>query len=176
MSAGEGGPGPSGSPTTAEIAGIVAVARNGVIGADGDMPWRLKGDLPRLKRLTIGDVLVMGRRTWDSLPGALPGRTSIVITRSPDWSAPGAAVAHSLDEALDLAGELAPGRTIWIFGGGEIYRMAWHLISRWEVTEVHAEPAGDTTFPGLSTDEWVEIYREPQDGFDWVGYRRRTEG
>lgn len=155
-----------------DIAGIVAVARNGVIGANGTMPWRLKGDLPRLKQLTMGDVLVMGRRTWDSLPGALPGRTSVVVTRDKSWSAPGAHAVHTVADAVAAAEELAPGRTVWIFGGGEIYRAAWDLVQRWEVTEVHAEPAGDTTFPELSPTEWVEVNREPQDGFDWVSYRR----
>lgn len=138
------------------------------------MPWKLKGDLPRLKQLTMGHVLIMGRKTWDSLGRPLPGRTSIVVTRDREWHAPGALVAHSIREALDVADRVAPEATKWIFGGGEIYRLAWRFVERWEVTEVHAEPEGDTYFPGLPRDEWDEVAREPREGFDFVTYQRRS--
>ncbi|SDB88898.1 dihydrofolate reductase [Raineyella antarctica] len=156
-----------------EIVAIAAVADNGVIGADGDIPWRLPGDLPRLKRLTMGHVLLMGRRTYDTLGRPLPGRTTIVLTRDPDWSAEGVLVAHDLDTALDLAAEPAPDRIVWVFGGGEIYRLAWDRIDRLELTEVHATPAGDTTFPAVEPDRWVATGREEHEGFDFVTYVRR---
>ena len=156
-----------------ELVAIAAVADNGVIGADGDIPWRIQGDLPRLKRLTMGHVLLMGRRTYDTLGRPLPGRTTIVLTRDPVWRAEGVLVAHDLDEAVDLAADVAPGRIVWVFGGGEIYRLAWERIDRLELTEVHAEPAGDTTFPALDPGRWRESAREGHEGFDFVTYVRR---
>lgn len=156
-----------------ELVAIAAVADNGVIGADGGIPWRLEGDLPRLKRLTMGHVLLMGRRTYDSLGRPLPGRTTVVLTRDPDWCADGVLVAHDLDAALALAAEVAPGRIVWVFGGGEIYRLAWHRMGRLELTEVHRAPQGDTTFPAVDPAEWAETARETHDGFDFVTYVRR---
>lgn len=159
-----------------EVVAIAAVAANGVIGAEGEIPWRIPGDLPRLRRLTMGHVLLMGRRTYDTLGRPLPGRTSIVLTRDPDWSADGVLVAHDLDEALALAAEHAPGKIVWVFGGGEIYRLAWERIDRLDLTLVHSEPPGDTTFPEIDPAEWVETARESNDGFDFVTYVRRPRG
>lgn len=158
-----------------EFVAIAAVADNGVIGAEGGIPWRLDGDLPRLKRLTMGHVLLMGRRTYDTLGRPLPGRTTIVLTRDPDWHAAGVLVAHDLDAALALAAEAAPGRIVWVFGGGEIYRLAWGLLDRLEITEVHRTPAGDTTFPPVDPARWAETAREAHDGFDFVTYLRRWQ-
>lgn len=157
-----------------EVVAIAAVAANGVIGADGDIPWRIPGDLPRLKRLTTGHVLLMGRRTYDTLGRPLPGRTTIVLTRDPDWSAEGVLVAHDLDSALELAAQAAPGKIVWVFGGGEIYRLAWDRTERLELTLVHSEPPGDTTFPEVEREEWTETARESGDGFDFVTYVRRS--
>lgn len=159
-----------------DLVAIAAVADNGVIGAAGDIPWRLPGDLPRLKRLTMGHVLLMGRRTYDTLGRPLPGRTTIVLTRDPQWRAEGVLVAHDLDAALALAEQAAPGRTVWVFGGGEIYRLAWARIDRLELTLVHATPPGDTTFPGIDPAEWRESAREVHDGFDFVTYERARHG
>lgn len=159
--------------STPEIAAIAAVADNGVIGADGDIPWRIPGDLPRLKRLTMGHVLLMGRRTYDTLGRPLPGRTTIVLTRDPDWSADGVLVAHDLDTALMLAAEHAPGRIVWVFGGGEVYRLAWERVGRLELTEVRAAPEGDTTFPAIDPDTWAETARQEHDGHAFVTYVRR---
>jgi dihydrofolate reductase len=138
-----------------EIFLVAAVAANGVIGANGGMPWHLPEDFRRVKSLTIGKPLVMGRKTFDSLPGILPGRRHIVITRDARWSAEGAEAADSLEAALALAN--APH--IVIFGGAQIYAAALPLASRIELTEIHAGMAGDTLMPPLG-DGWRETFRE----------------
>jgi dihydrofolate reductase len=130
----------------ATIGLIWAQAGNGVIGDAGTIPWRLPEDLARFKELTLSGAVVMGRRTWDSLPERfrpLAGRHNIVITRQPDWSAEGATVAHSLADALAVSG---PG-PVWIIGGGEIYRQAMPQADRLEVTEVDLDANGDTVAP-----------------------------
>jgi dihydrofolate reductase len=160
-----------------EIFLVVAVADNGVIGIGGGMPWHLSADFRRLKALTMGKPLVMGRKTFDSLPGVLPGRRHIVITRDKNWNAEGAEVVHSLDEALKLAN--APH--IAIFGGAEIYALALPQADRIELTEVHAAPEGDTRFPAFDRDEWTETFREahPAEGrnpaFDFVTLMRKPK-
>lgn len=160
-----------------EIFLVVAVADNGVIGIGGGMPWHLSADFRRLKALTMGKPLVMGRKTFDSLPGVLPGRRHIVITRDKEWNAEGAEVVHSLDEALKLAN--APH--IAIFGGAEIYALALPQADRIELTEVHAAPEGDTRFPAFDRDEWTETFREahPAEGrnpaFDFVTLMRKPK-
>lgn len=162
-----------------EIVAICAVARNGVIGVDNDLPWRLPGDLPRLKRITSGHVLIMGRRTFESLPRPMAGRTSIVLTRDPEFSVPSTEqapvlVVSSVEEAFETATrEAGPGGIVFVFGGGQVYRAAWDRIDRLEITEVDQLPAGDVTFPRIDPEEWQETSREPQEGFDWVSYRRR---
>ncbi|WP_240632434.1 MULTISPECIES: dihydrofolate reductase [Cryobacterium] len=136
----------------ARIGLIWAQAVNGVIGDAGSIPWRLPEDLIRFKELTLGGAVIMGRRTWDSLPERfrpLAGRDNIVVTRQEDWVAEGATVLHSLTAALDWAAQesaAAPQR-VWIIGGGEIYRQAMPLADHLEVTEVDAEPVGDTLAP-----------------------------
>ncbi len=142
-----------------EIFLVVAVAANGVIGAGGTMPWHLPADFRRVKSLTMGKPLVMGRKTFESLPGILPGRRHIVITRDPEWQAEGAEVAHSLDQALHRAN--APH--IVIFGGAEIYAQALPRAHRIELTEIHAEIPGDTHMPPLGAKGpggWRETFRE----------------
>lgn len=141
--------------STQEIFLVVAVTQNGVIGAGGTMPWHIPADFRRVKTLTMGKPLVMGRKTFESLPGVLPGRRHIVITRDSTWSAEGAEVAHSLGEALSLAN--APH--IVIFGGAEIYAQALPHASRIELTEIKAEIAGDTHMPPLG-EGWRETFRE----------------
>ncbi|WP_374530818.1 dihydrofolate reductase [Novosphingobium sp.] len=161
--------------TGSEIVFVVAVADNGVIGAEGGMPWHISADFRRVKSLTMGKPLVMGRKTFDSLPGLLPGRRHIVITRDADWSADGAERAGSLAEALKLAN--AP--QIVIFGGAQIYAEALPLAHRIELTEVHASPEGDTHFPSLDRAGWTEAQREshPAEGrnpaFDFVTLLRK---
>ena len=138
-----------------EIVLVVAVADNGVIGHDGAMPWHISADFRRLKALTMGKPLVMGRKTFDSLPGILPGRRHIVITRDPDWQADGAERAGSLAEALTMAN--APH--IVIFGGAQIYALFLPLADRIELTEIALEPRGDAAIPAPG-DEWRETARE----------------
>lgn len=162
-----------------ETVAICAVARNGVIGVDNDLPWRLPGDLPRVKRLTSGHVLIMGRRTFESLPRPMAGRTSIVLSRDPDFAVPSGPdapvlTASSVEEAFELADRAAgEGGTVFVFGGGQVYRAAWDRIDRLEITEVDQLPVGDVTFPHIDAAEWQETGREPQQGFAWVSYRRR---
>ncbi|AAT88864.1 dihydrofolate reductase [Leifsonia xyli subsp. xyli] len=134
------------------IALIWAQARNRVIGAGGTMPWRLPEDLRHFRELTGGEPVVMGRRTWESLPDRfrpLPGRRNIVVTRQEGWNAPGAEVAHALPGALSAASD----DTVWVIGGGELYRQALPLADRVEVTEIDLAVAGDTPAPALGP-EW----------------------
>jgi dihydrofolate reductase len=166
-----------------EIVHIVAVADNGVIGADGAIPWRLKTDMQRLKALTIGKPVVMGRKTFLSLRRPLPGRTNIVMTRDATFRANGAVVTTSLDHALDAARGDALRRfvtEIAVIGGAEIYAQWMRLATRLEVTEVHASPEGDTRFAPIDKTVWEEVARTenpagPDDSaaFSFVTYRRR---
>lgn len=136
---------------------IVARARNGVIGRDGKLPWHIPTDLKRFKALTMGSTMVMGRSTFDSLPGLLPGRRHIVLTRNPEWTAGGAEVAHDVDEALALAGN----ERVSVIGGAEIFGQFIHLASRIELTEVLADIDGDTRMPDpRTTGEWRETFSE----------------
>lgn len=122
---------------------IAAVARNGVIGANGKMPWRLPADLKRFKQLTMGGALVMGRKTWDSIGKALPGRVSIVVTRNKEWHAPDALVVNSIEEALTAA----DGNDVWVIGGAEIYRQMLPLAETLHLTHIDADYEGDVKFP-----------------------------
>ena len=157
----------------AEIIAIAAVAANGVIGAGNDIPWRIPADWQRFKALTMGHVLIMGRKTYDSIGRSLPGRTTFVITRDRMWRADGVRAVPRLDEAIDQAVLLDP-RTIFVAGGGEIYRAAWDRLAGLEITEVNLRPDGEVTFPEIDPDEWMETSREPHDGYSFVSYRRRS--
>jgi dihydrofolate reductase len=153
---------------------IAALARNGVIGRDNDLPWRISQDLKRFKALTTGHCIVMGRRTWDSIGFPLPKRHSIVLTRDTEFAAPGAAVAHNLDDALAAAPE---GTDVYIIGGAEIYRLALSHATHLELTHVDAEVEGDTYFPEVNWDAWRELAAEagPADAplpFRFVSYER----
>jgi dihydrofolate reductase len=136
---------------------VVARARNGVIGRNGTLPWRLPDDLKRFKRLTLGTAMVMGRKTFDSLPGLLPKRRHIVITRDRGWRAEGTEVAHSLPEAFALA---APD-DVSVIGGAEIFGLALAFAERVELTEVLADVEGDTVMPDpRDSGYWRETLRE----------------
>ena len=138
------------------VALIVARATNGVIGRDGKLPWHLPADLKRFKALTMGSAMVMGRKTFDSLPGLLPGRRHIVLTRDPGWSAEGAEVVHSVEQALELAGE-----RISVIGGAEILAQFLPVADRIELTEVLADIDGDTVMPDpRCSGDWREILTE----------------
>ena len=136
---------------------IVARAQNGVIGRDGKLPWHIPADLKRFKVLTMGSVMVMGRRTFDSLPGLLPGRRHVVLTRDRNWSAEGAEVVHDVDAALRLAG----GERVSVIGGAEIFELFLPIADRLELTEVLADVPGDTTMPDpRESGGWREVSRE----------------
>ncbi|MGY4765575.1 dihydrofolate reductase [Kribbella sp. CWNU-51] len=145
---------------------IAAVGRNGVIGRDNDLPWRIREDLQHFKALTLGHTLVMGRKTYDSIGRPLPGRRTVVVTRQLAWFADGVDVVHNLEEALTHDGDL------YVAGGGEIYRQALPYADRLELTEVDQSPTGDVTFPSLDHAGWIETARDPHEGFTFVSYRR----
>ena len=150
---------------------MAAYAANRVIGDRGRIPWHLPDDFAHFKATTMGGVLVMGRATYDSIGRPLPGRTTVVITRNPEWSADGVLVAHSLADALDLAATL-PGET-FVVGGGQIYEQALPLATHQVLTEVDASPEGDAHYPEVDPGQWVETRREARDGFTWVWWERR---
>jgi dihydrofolate reductase len=162
---------------------IAAVAENGVIGANGAMPWRLKSDLQRFKALTFGRPVVMGRKTFASIGRPLPGRTNIVVTRDLDFRAAGAVVTNSAANAMAIATGDALRRfatEIAIIGGAEIYAQWMACADRLEITEVHARPDGDTRFAAIAASEWEEVARVrnpagPDDSadFSYVTFRRR---
>jgi dihydrofolate reductase len=166
-----------------EIVLVVAVADNGVIGAHGDIPWRLKSDQARFKAMTMGKPIVMGRKTFMSLRRPLPGRTNIVVTRDADFRARGAVVTTSFADARAIARGDALRRfatEIAVIGGAEIYAQWMDGADRLEITEVHARPEGDTRFAAIDASIWQEVARErhpagPDDSadFSYVTYRRR---
>ena len=156
---------------TAEVIAIAAVADNGVIGSGNDIPWRIPADWQRFKRLTMGQVLIMGRKTYDSIGRPLPGRTTIVVTRDRRWRGDGVQVAPTVFEAFEQALALSPA-TIFVAGGGEIYRAAWDRLTVLEITEVDQAPQGEVTFPEIAPREWSQTHREDHDGFSFVSYRR----
>lgn len=128
-----------------KLTAIVAVAENGVIGRDGQLPWRLPADLQHFKVRTMGRPIVMGRKTWESIGKPLPGRLNVVVTRQRDWTADGVAVAHSLDEALALP-DVAGADEAMIIGGAQLFDEALPRCDELELTRVHADVEGDTTF------------------------------
>ncbi len=152
---------------------VAAFAADRVIGDHGRIPWHLSEDFAHFKATTMGGVLVMGRATYDSIGRPLPGRTTVVVTHNPGWSAEGVLVAHSLDEALDLAAE-QPGET-FVVGGAQIYEQALPRATHQVLTEVDLAADGDAHYPEFDRDEWVETRRSPRDGFAWVWWERRPQ-
>jgi dihydrofolate reductase len=167
-----------------KISIVVAVAANGVIGRDGDLPWRLSTDLKRFKALTIGKPVIMGRKTWASLNRPLPGRANIVITRNTDFVAEGADVVPSLDAAIAVANREAQAAgvdEICVIGGGGIYRQSIGMADILHVTEVQAEVDGDTRFPDIDAQVFEKVFEEdlPQGEKDshamhFVTWKRRA--
>ena len=143
-----------------EVSLVLARAQNGIIGINGGMPWHIPEDLRHFKRITQGKPMIMGRNTFDSLPGILPGRRHIVLTRNADWEEDGVEVAHSFEAALKKAN--APH--VAVIGGAEIYKLALPVADRIELTEIHADFEGDTHMPALDPNEWTEIAREEKAG------------
>jgi dihydrofolate reductase len=158
---------------------IAAVAHNGVIGRDNRLPWHLPEDMAHFKALTTGHAVIMGRKTWDSLPPRfrpLPQRTNIVVSRDPAFRAEGATVVHALPAAVAAAGN----REAFVIGGAEIYGLALPLADRLELTEVEADVVGDAFFPDFDRDLWRETARERHRsanglGYAFVTYQRNQE-
>jgi dihydrofolate reductase len=151
---------------------VAAVADNGVIGNGPDIPWKIPGEQARFKALTMGHTLLMGRATYDSIGRPLPGRTTVVLTRDPGWSAEGVLVAHDLDAALALAAHL-PG-DVMVAGGAQVYAAAMDRADEQVLSFVHQAPEGDTFYPELDREAWTETLREPHDGYDVVRLVRRV--
>ncbi len=162
---------------TGQVMFIVARATNGVIARDGAVPWAISEDLKRFKALTMGKPMIMGRKTFDSLPGVLPGRRHIVLTRQSGWRAEGAEVAHSPAEALALAGQ----GDVAVIGGAEIFDALWEQATMFELTEVFEDTKGDITMRSPADDpSWREVTRESRAAaggfppFDFVTFERRA--
>jgi dihydrofolate reductase len=155
---------------------VAAVAANGIIGAGGKLPWHIPEELKHFKRLTLGHPIIMGRRTWESLKGPLPQRENIVVTRTPGYQAPGAAVAHSLGAALALCiGE----PVAFVIGGTQLFEESLPIAAGMVLTEIQRDYEGDTWFPAWDRAQWRESQREAHtaaDGtrFDFVLYERKT--
>jgi len=153
---------------------VVAMAENRVIGRAGRLPWHLPGDLKHFRRLTVGHPVIMGRKTYESIAKPLPGRTNIVVTRTPGYLAPGCTVVGSLEAALKAADE-APHhpperREVFIIGGAELYAQALPLVQRVYLTLVHAELEGDTFFPEFDPSGWRELSRERHEADEHHAY------
>ncbi|MDR3213347.1 MAG: dihydrofolate reductase [Azoarcus sp.] len=165
------------APTiTPEIVIIAAVARNGVIGRDNALPWRLKADLARFRALTLGHPVLMGRKTWESLGRPLPGRRNLVLTRQPDYVAPGAEIFPSANDALAVVADAA---RVFVIGGAEIYSTLLARADTLLLTEVAAEVEGGARFPAFERTRFREISRQPSPAdadneyaTEFVEYRR----
>jgi len=157
-----------------EIVIVAAIARNRVIGKDNRLLWNIPADMAHFKALTAGHTVIMGRKTWESLPPRfrpLPGRRNIVISRQEDYAAPGAELADSLENALKLTSTTA---VVFIIGGEQIYGQAMPLADRLEITEVDLEPEGDAWFPEIAAVDWEKVAKTEGAGFAFVTYRRRA--
>jgi dihydrofolate reductase len=150
---------------------VAAVADNGVIGRDGDIPWSISEDLKHFRAVTSGHPVVMGRLTYESIGRPLPKRTNIVVTRTPGWSAEGVTVVESLEAALAAARGCEGD--VMVIGGAQIYAAAMGAADVQVLTEVHQTPEGDTFYPAYDRSEWIETRREKRDGYDWVWLERR---
>ncbi|MCX7241323.1 MAG: dihydrofolate reductase [Burkholderiales bacterium] len=158
---------------------IFARASNGVIGKDGGLPWHLPEDMAHFKRLTMGCPVIMGRKTWDSLPPRfrpLPGRSNVVVTRQPDWHASGAQSALSLQQALQICEQ---AEHVWVIGGAQLYTLAEPLAHSAEITEIDAPFEGDAFAPSLGP-QWIETARERHQSatglaYSFVSYHHQTQ-
>ncbi len=145
-----------------QLALICAMARNGIIGNNNALPWRLPGDLRHFRRTTMGHSIIMGRKTFESIGRSLPGRSNIVVSRRADYEAEGVRVRDSLEAALRLAESIAAidgAEQAFVIGGAELYRLALPRANRFHLTRIHADIAGDTRLEGFIEAEWKEIYR-----------------
>lgn len=149
---------------------IAAVARNGIIGRDGNLPWRLSRDLKRFKSLTMGHHIIMGRKTYESIGRLLPGRTTVVVSRQADYDAGGGCVAPGLNEAIELA---AGDEEVFIVGGAQLYAIALPIADRLYLTIVEADVAGDSSFPAWVEGDWKAITDERFDADERNDYATR---
>ena len=152
------------------IVAIAAVAENWVIGSGEDMLWHLPDDFKRFKKVTTGNTLIFGRKTHEQIGRTLPDRRIIVVTRDENWQGEGVEVAHSINEALDMAAE-TPDKVCYVGGGSEIYEAAWPYLTELDITHVKMAPEGGATFPIITPQEWTEVSREQHEKFDFVQYR-----
>ncbi|MFF1574395.1 dihydrofolate reductase [Leifsonia sp. NPDC058292] len=160
------------STAAGSVALIWAQANGGVIGKDGTMPWRLPEDLAHFRTLTGTDTVVMGRKTWESLPERfrpLPERANVVVTRQTGRVAPGALVVHSLENALTAS----PTETVWVMGGSELYKLALDVADRLEVTEIDLHVEGDTFAPSVDGEQWTAVDADPEWRTSKTGLRYR---
>jgi dihydrofolate reductase len=173
------------APTSPRLVIVAAVARNGVIGRDNRLLWRLKTDLQHFRALTLGRPVLMGRKTFESIGKPLPGRQSIVLTRNPDFAVPGVLSAKTLDDALEIAAEIDDPAIktdrIMVAGGGEIYAALIDKADELQITEVDLAPEGDAHFPKIDASQWREIERrsfprshDDEAAFSFVTYLRRS--
>ena len=158
---------------------IVAFSENGVIGFEGDMPWKLSADLKRFKRLTMGHPMIMGRNTYESIGRLLPGRTTIILTRNDQYQVPGALLAKNLEHAMEFA---SADQEIFVVGGGQVYQHALPLAERIYATRIHVALQGDTYFPDMNWEQWelVESTAHAADEknqypFTFENYVRKTD-
>ena len=154
---------------------VAAIGENGEMGRNNELLWHLPGDLPRFKQLTMGCPIIMGRKTFDSIGRALPGRTNIVLTENKQWQAQGVIVVHSIDAAMETA-KLEETDKVFIIGGGQIYKLFMAHATLLELTEVDDAPVADTFFPNFSDNEFIEVARRRNSNceptFDYVTYQR----
>lgn len=164
------------TPAGRRVTMVAAVAENGVIGADADIPWKISEDFAHFKATTLGHVLVLGRTTHEGIGRPLPGRTTIVLTRDPSYTAEGVEVAHSITDALERADHLLrdqpADRQVMIGGGAAVYAAALPHADEQVISEIPLAPAGDTHYPEFSLKRWQEVRREPRDGFTIVWWER----
>lgn len=146
-----------------EIILVLARASNGVIGLDGKMPWHIPADLRHFKQVTKNRPMIMGRKTFESLPGILPGRRHIVLTRNTEWEDGDAEIVHSPEEALKIANSGPNAGHVCIIGGADIYKLFLPMADRIELTEIKTRPDGDTKVANFSKDDWQETAREDHD-------------
>lgn len=158
-----------------EITLVAAIGENGELGRNNELLWHLPGDLPRFKKITLGSPIIMGRKTFDSIGRALPGRKNIVLTASNNWQADGVSVAESLQHALTLAEQENTGQA-FVIGGGQIYTLFLAYATKLELTEVFDAPVADTFFPNFSSTDFKEVARikniDNTPPFDYVTYQR----
>ncbi|WP_418058865.1 dihydrofolate reductase [Pimelobacter simplex] len=164
------------TPAGRRVTMVAAVAENGVIGADADIPWKISEDFQHFKATTLGHVLVLGRTTHEGIGRPLPGRTTIVLTRDPSYAAEGVEVAHSITDALALADRLLDGqpedRQVMIGGGAAVYEAALPYADEQVISEIPLSPEGDTHYPEFGEKRWRQVRRDPRDGFTIVWWER----